>query len=91
LIIGEKELRIENVEFRIGVQCTPYNCTMQRCHFRNTKLVDCDVTGMTIDGVPVTDMIKAYQEINSISNELPALEGEKLTKPEDFWSGVKRE
>jgi hypothetical protein len=27
-------------------------------------------------------MIKAYREINSISNELPALEGEKLTKPE---------
>jgi hypothetical protein len=37
------------------------DCTIQNCYFRNTKLVKCDLTGMTIDGVLVTDMIKVYK------------------------------
>jgi uncharacterized protein YjbI with pentapeptide repeats len=38
------------------------NCTFQDSHFRNTKLVNCDLTGMTIDGVAVTDMLEAYRK-----------------------------
>jgi uncharacterized protein YjbI with pentapeptide repeats len=41
------------------------DCTIQNSFFRNTKIVNCDLTGMTIDGVPVTDMVKAYKKINS--------------------------
>ena len=37
------------------------DCTIQNCYFRNTKLVNCDLTGMTIDGILVTDMVKAYK------------------------------
>ncbi len=40
------------------------DCTIQNCYFRNTKLVNCDLTGMTIDGVLVTDMVKAYEAAN---------------------------
>ncbi|MHC4425456.1 MAG: pentapeptide repeat-containing protein [Planctomycetota bacterium] len=43
------------------------DCTIQNSYFRNTKIVSCDLTGMTIDGVPVTDMLKAYERINSES------------------------
>jgi uncharacterized protein YjbI with pentapeptide repeats len=43
------------------------DCTIQNSYFRNTKLVNCDLTGMTIDGVLVTDMLKAYERINSES------------------------
>jgi uncharacterized protein YjbI with pentapeptide repeats len=38
------------------------DCTIQNSFFRNTKLVNCDLTGMTIDGVLVTDMLKAYKK-----------------------------
>jgi uncharacterized protein YjbI with pentapeptide repeats len=37
------------------------DCTIQNSYFRNTKIVNCDLTGMTIDGVLVTDMVKAYK------------------------------
>ncbi len=39
------------------------DCTIRNCYFRNTKLSDCDLTGMTIDSVPVTEMIKAYKAV----------------------------
>ena len=38
------------------------DCTIQNSFFRNTKIVNCDLTGMTIDGVPVMDMVKAYKK-----------------------------
>lgn len=37
------------------------DCTIQNSFFRNTKIVNCDLTGMTIDGLLVTDMVKAYK------------------------------
>ncbi len=43
------------------------DCTIEKCYFRNTKLVNCDLTGMTIDGVLVTDMLKAYEKADSKS------------------------
>jgi len=30
--------------------------------FKKTKIVNCDLTGMTIDGVLVTDLLKAYKK-----------------------------
>jgi uncharacterized protein YjbI with pentapeptide repeats len=43
------------------------DCTIQNSFFRNTRIVNCDLTGMTIDGVLVTDMVKAYKVSNSKS------------------------
>ena len=56
------------------------NCMMKNCYFRNTKLVACDITGMTIDGVPVTDMLESYKKLHSIADEIPDLEGDKIKK-----------
>ena len=28
----------------------------------NVKIIDCSITGMTIDGIPVTDMLAAYKK-----------------------------
>ncbi len=41
------------------------DCTIQNSFLRNTKLVNCDLTGMTIDGIPVTDMLEAYKNAKS--------------------------
>ncbi len=38
------------------------DCTIEKSYFRNTKLVNCDLTGMTIDGVAVTDMLETYKK-----------------------------
>ena len=38
------------------------DCTIQNSFFRNTKIVNCELTGMTIDGVPITDMVEAYKK-----------------------------
>jgi uncharacterized protein YjbI with pentapeptide repeats len=39
------------------------DCTVRTCYFRNTKFVDCDWSGATIDGVPVTELIAAYRQL----------------------------
>ncbi|MHC4567283.1 MAG: pentapeptide repeat-containing protein [Planctomycetota bacterium] len=38
------------------------DCTIRNSFFRNTKLVNCDLTGMTIDGVAVANMLEAYKK-----------------------------
>jgi uncharacterized protein YjbI with pentapeptide repeats len=38
------------------------DCTFQECCFRGVKLVNCDVRGMTIQGIAVADLIKAYRD-----------------------------
>ena len=43
------------------------DCTIRNSFFRNTKIINCDLTGMTIDGVLVTEMVKAYEMANSDS------------------------
>ena len=40
-------------------------CIIQNSFLRNTRIVNCDLTGMTIDGIRVTDMVKAYETLNS--------------------------
>ena len=37
------------------------DCTIQNCCFKNAKVVNCDLTGMTIDGVLVSEMIKGVK------------------------------
>jgi uncharacterized protein YjbI with pentapeptide repeats len=38
------------------------DCTFQECCFRGVKLVNCDVRGMTIQGIALADLIKAYRD-----------------------------
>ena len=38
------------------------DCLFQNGCFRNTRIVNCDLTGMTIDGILVTEMINAYKK-----------------------------
>jgi len=40
------------------------DCTVQNSFFRGTKIVNCDLTGMTIDGALVTDMVEVYKKAN---------------------------
>ncbi len=41
------------------------DCTFSGCAFRNLKIINCDLTGMTVDGVPVADMINAFKQRNT--------------------------
>ena len=41
------------------------DCTFRNGWFRNTRINDCDLTGMTIDGVRVSDMIHVYRKTSS--------------------------
>ena len=36
--------------------------TFRKVDLSNVRIEDCDLTGMTIDGIPVTDMIAAYRQ-----------------------------
>ena len=38
------------------------DCTFQECFLRGVKLVNCDVRGMTIQGIALEDLIKAYRD-----------------------------
>lgn len=55
---GEDEERIpakiENIELD--------DCTVRTCHFRNTKFVNCDWSGATIDGVPVAELLATHRK-----------------------------
>jgi hypothetical protein len=41
----------------------PNNCdsTFRKLDLSNVKIIDCDVQGMTIDGILVTDLTAAYK------------------------------
>ena len=43
------------------------DCSIEKCCLLNVKITNCDLTGMTIDGVLLTDMINAYKKVNSES------------------------
>ena len=36
--------------------------TFRKVDLSNVRIADCDLTGMTIDGIPVTDLIAAYKQ-----------------------------
>ena len=44
----------KNVEFD--------DCTFQECSFRGVKVVNCDVSGTTVQGIPLSDLLKAYRD-----------------------------
>ena len=47
------------VTFEDGVLC---DSVFRRMDLTNAKLVDCDLGGMTIDGIPVTEALREWEE-----------------------------
>lgn len=54
-----KQERQRPVTFEEAMLC---DSTFRKVDLSNVKIIDCDVAGMTIDGVLVTDLIAAYKQ-----------------------------
>ena len=54
-----KQERQRPVRFEEMMLC---DSTFRKVDLSNVRINDCDLTGMTIDGVPVSEMIAAYQK-----------------------------
>lgn len=42
--------------------CELTGCRMTNCDLRGAELVDCELAEMTIDGIPVEELLRAYRE-----------------------------
>jgi uncharacterized protein YjbI with pentapeptide repeats len=56
-----KQDRQRPVTFEEGMLC---DSVFHRMDMTNVKIMDCDVTGMTIDGILVTDLLKEWKKGN---------------------------
>jgi uncharacterized protein YjbI with pentapeptide repeats len=56
-----KQDRQRPVTFEEGMLC---DSVFHRMDMTNVKIIDCDIQGMTIDGVLVTDLLKEYKRRN---------------------------
>jgi RNA polymerase sigma-70 factor (ECF subfamily) len=54
-----KQERQKAITFEEAMLC---DSTFKKVDMSNVKLIDCDIRGMTIDGVLVTDLIAAYKK-----------------------------
>ncbi len=45
--------------FEEGMLC---DSVFRRMDMTNVKIIDCDVTGMTIDGILITDLLKEWKK-----------------------------
>jgi RNA polymerase sigma-70 factor (ECF subfamily) len=54
-----RQARQKAVTFEEAMLC---DSTFRKVDMSNVKLIDCDMRGMTIDGVLVTDLIAAYKK-----------------------------
>jgi uncharacterized protein YjbI with pentapeptide repeats len=57
-----KQVRQRPVTFEEAMLC---DSTFRKVDMSNVKIVDCNIQGMTIDGVLVTDLLKEYKIRNS--------------------------
>jgi uncharacterized protein YjbI with pentapeptide repeats len=55
-----KQGRQRPVTFEEAMLC---DSTFRKVDMSNVKIIDCNIKGMTIDGILVTDMIKAYRKL----------------------------
>jgi uncharacterized protein YjbI with pentapeptide repeats len=53
-----KQARQRPVRFEEAMLC---DSTFHKVDMSNVKIIDCNIQGMTIDGVLVTDLLKAYE------------------------------
>lgn len=56
-----KQDRQRPVTFEEGMLC---DSVFRKMDLTNVKITDCDVTGMTIDGIPVTNLLKEWKRRN---------------------------
>ena len=56
-----KQERQRAVTFEEGMLC---DSTFLRMDMSNVKMIDCDVSGMTIDGILVTDLLTEWNKRN---------------------------
>lgn len=56
-----KQARQRPVTFEEAMLC---DSTFRKVDMSNVKIIDCNIQGMTIDGVLVTDLLKEYQRRN---------------------------
>ena len=56
-----KQGRQRPVTFEQGMLC---DSVFRKMDLTNVKITDCDVTGMTIDGILVTDLLKEWKKRN---------------------------
>ncbi len=57
-----KQERQRPVTFEEAMLC---DSTFRKVDMSNVKIIDCNIEGMTIDGIRVTDMIGAYKELKA--------------------------
>jgi uncharacterized protein YjbI with pentapeptide repeats len=56
-----KQGRQRPVTFEDGMLC---DSVFRRMDMTNVEITDCDVTGMTIDGIPVANLLKEWKKRN---------------------------
>jgi len=56
-----KQARQRPVTFEEGMLC---DSVFRRMDMTNVKIVDCDVAGMTIDGILVTELLRKWKKSN---------------------------
>lgn len=57
-----KQARQRPVTFEEAILC---DSTFRKVDMSNVKIIDCNIEGMTIDEIGVTDMIRAYKELKA--------------------------
>jgi RNA polymerase sigma-70 factor (ECF subfamily) len=57
-----KQARQRPVTFEETMLC---DSTFRKVDMSNVKIIDCNIEGMTIDGIRVTDMMGAYKELKA--------------------------
>jgi uncharacterized protein YjbI with pentapeptide repeats len=58
--IEEKQERQRPVTFEAATLC---DSVFRKVDLSNVRIIDCNLEGMTIDGVLVTDLLKAHQQL----------------------------
>jgi len=58
---ASKQARQRSVTFEEAMLC---DSTFRKVNMSNVKIIDCDLTGMTIDGILVTDLLKEWKKRN---------------------------
>ena len=56
-----KQDRQRPVTFEEGMLC---DSVFRRMDMTNVKIIDCDISGMTIDGILVTELLKGWKKLN---------------------------
>ena len=56
-----KQDRQRPVTFEEGMLC---DSVFRRMDMTNVKIIDCDITGMTIDGILFTELLKGWKKLN---------------------------